>query len=302
MQPKGEGETRAEVSKSEEHGPQHPATPERMQLDHIGIVVDNFEDARRTAVEQMGLRLIREAEAPTRLRAAFYSAGSTTIEFIELSPGDERAARLSDAQARIEHIAFRTVDVIVARDRLEALGVRFSSSEPQTVSGSRSFFTIPDTTDGVMYQIFDRPQEPQGEPMASYQLIEFDRRRWHDRGGGVHTMQLVRRLEGARSFLTGITEFDPCAALPVHFHNCDESVIVLEGRARVEVASDSRFLGPYDTSYITAGTAHRFANAGDAKLRIHWTYGSINATRTVVATGETTDIADEGLFAHEGLQ
>lgn len=36
---------------------------------------------------------------------------------------------------------------------------------------------------------------------------------------------------GATGFINGITIFDPNAAIPMHTHNCEESVLLLEGDA-----------------------------------------------------------------------
>jgi putative monooxygenase len=113
-----------------------------------------------------------------------------------------------------------------------------------------------------------------------------------DRGRGVRTWPLVTRARGAEAFLSGITEFEAGAGLPLHFHNCQESVVVLEGRAVCQVESDRQQLDPYMTVIIDAGVHHRFENAAEGRLRILWTYGSPRATRTIVATGETFAVED----------
>lgn len=112
----------------------------------------------------------------------------------------------------------------------------------------------------------------------------------HERGGGVRTWPLASRARGAESFLSGITEFEAGAGLPLHFHNCQESVVVLEGKATCQVEADERELVPYMTVIIDAGVRHRFLNADGGKLRILWTYGSRDATRTIVGTGETLPV------------
>jgi quercetin dioxygenase-like cupin family protein len=115
-----------------------------------------------------------------------------------------------------------------------------------------------------------------------------------ERGGGARTLPLVNALCGARSTLSGITEFDPGAAIPLHFHNCEETVLVLEGAAQAEVDGVIHDLGPLDTTWIAAGTHHRFRNASATeRMRIFWTYASVDATRTIVATGKTTRIDEE---------
>jgi quercetin dioxygenase-like cupin family protein len=112
----------------------------------------------------------------------------------------------------------------------------------------------------------------------------------HDRGGGVRTSYLVTPVLGAAQFLNGITEFDPGAELPFHSHNCEESVVVLEGTALFERDGQTTQLEPFDTTFVPAGVVHRFANHGASTLRILWTYGSVAATRTLAATGETFPI------------
>ncbi|MFI4964500.1 MAG: cupin domain-containing protein [Caulobacterales bacterium] len=115
-----------------------------------------------------------------------------------------------------------------------------------------------------------------------------------ERGGGVRTLPLVNARIGSTRTLSGVTDFGPGAAIPLHFHNCEETVIVLAGRALAEIDGVEHALGPTDTSWIPAGTPHRFRNASQSeRMQIYWTYASVDATRTVVATGVTTRIDEE---------
>ncbi|WP_423141678.1 cupin domain-containing protein [Parablastomonas sp. CN1-191] len=115
-----------------------------------------------------------------------------------------------------------------------------------------------------------------------------------DRGGGVRTFPLVRRAIGATSFINGITEFDPGCAVPLHYHNCEESVMLLEGDAVATIDGVERVVLPSDTTFIPAGVPHFFRNVSTTrKMRIFWVYGSIDADRTIVATGETRRIDEE---------
>ena len=52
-----------------------------------------------------------------------------------------------------------------------------------------------------------------------------------DRGGGNRTIPLVTRATGSDQMLTGMTMIGPGSAIPWHFHNCEETVLVLEGEA-----------------------------------------------------------------------
>ena len=104
-----------------------------------------------------------------------------------------------------------------------------------------------------------------------------------ERGGGVRTWHLVTAERGATEFLTGITEFDAGSALAPHFHNCQESVTVIEGHAVFEADGEQCELGPNTATLVPTGTVHRFRNPGPGRLRILFVYGSIRATRTVVS-------------------
>jgi quercetin dioxygenase-like cupin family protein len=115
-----------------------------------------------------------------------------------------------------------------------------------------------------------------------------------DRGGGIRTIPLVTSSVGSRAMLNGITTLDPGAAVPLHTHNCEESVVVLSGRARAHIDGVETDLVARDTTWIPAGVPHFFRNISDTEpMSILWTYASIDATRTIVATGVTTRIDEE---------
>jgi mannose-6-phosphate isomerase-like protein (cupin superfamily) len=115
-----------------------------------------------------------------------------------------------------------------------------------------------------------------------------------ERGGGVRTIPLVTRAHGATTFINGITILDPGAAVSLHRHNCEESVVILEGQAIVEIDGREFDMGPQDTTFLPANVAHRFRNASSTQsMRIFWTYASVDANRTIVATGDTRRIDAE---------
>lgn len=115
-----------------------------------------------------------------------------------------------------------------------------------------------------------------------------------ERGGGARTIPLVNRASGTTSFINGITIFEPGAAIPVHSHNCEESVMLLEGSAIVEIDGTRHPIKPQDTTFIPANLPHRFINASDTEpMKILWIYATVDATRTIVATGDTRTIDAE---------
>jgi putative monooxygenase len=116
----------------------------------------------------------------------------------------------------------------------------------------------------------------------------------HERGGGARTIPLVNRASGTTSFINGITIFEPGAAIALHKHNCEESVMLLEGKAIAEIDGERHVLKPQDTTFIPAGLPHRFINASSSEpMKILWIYATVDATRTIVETGDTRTIDTE---------
>lgn len=114
------------------------------------------------------------------------------------------------------------------------------------------------------------------------------------RGGGARTIPLVTQAVGAEVFLTGQTLFGGGAGIPLHTHNCPESVTILEGDAIVEIDGAEHHVTQFDTTYVAAGTPHRFRNASATEpMRILWIYASVDATRTLVETGVTARVDAE---------
>ncbi|MGI5472893.1 cupin domain-containing protein [Streptomyces sp. CA-132043] len=112
--------------------------------------------------------------------------------------------------------------------------------------------------------------------------------------GGARTIPLVTRAVGAEVFLTGQTLFEGGAGIPLHTHNCPESVTVLEGDAVVEIDGTEHHVTRFDTTYVAAGPPHRFRNASATEpMRILWIYASVDATRTLVETGVTARVDAE---------
>ena len=116
----------------------------------------------------------------------------------------------------------------------------------------------------------------------------------HDRGGGARTTPLVGPSVGASTFINGITEFGPGAAIPFPSHNCEESVMLLSGHAYLDIESEVHELTPHDTTSIPPNVPHRFRNRSQTEpMQILWIYASAQATRTLVETGETRFVSAE---------
>jgi quercetin dioxygenase-like cupin family protein len=115
-----------------------------------------------------------------------------------------------------------------------------------------------------------------------------------DRGTGVKTTPLVGKWNCQHNQVTtGITAFGPGTSIPLHYHNVEETVIVIEGVAKATIGDQTYEAKEGDVTWVPAGIHHNFANAGEGPMRIYWVYGGRDVTRTIVATGETFEHLSE---------
>ena len=137
--------------------------------------------------------------------------------------------------------------------------------------------------------VADGPKE-----RAFYAVLRPEQMTSYDRGGGARTTPLVVPSVGEATFINGITEFEGGAAVQFHSHNCPESVILLSGRACLDVEGATHELKPFDTTYIAPNVSHRFRNLSSIEpMKILWIYARPDATRTLTETGETRSVSVE---------
>lgn len=128
------------------------------------------------------------------------------------------------------------------------------------------------------------------EPAPPSLLIDPDQVDPFDRGNGVVTIPYVGVWNSeTNQFTTGQTQFAVGTGLPLHSHNVEESVLILQGLATAQIGDSTYDLVEGQATWVPAGVPHRFFNRGNGLMRIYWVYGGRHVTRTITATGETLE-------------
>ena len=116
------------------------------KIDHIGIAVNNLEEAIKVYTEALGLK-VEEIETVEEQKAkiAMIPVGESRIELLEsTSPEGAIAKHIERRGEGLHHIALRTDDIEGMLANLKAKGVQLVDEEPRTgAEGSRIAFLHP---------------------------------------------------------------------------------------------------------------------------------------------------------------
>ena len=118
--------------------------------------------------------------------------------------------------------------------------------------------------------------------MASPRLIRQESVNPTERAPGVTVSSMVNEENGATQISSGITTFAPGYSNTTHYHNAEESVIVLEGEGVLVIQGEEHQVKPHDAAFITPGAYHRVINTGDRPFKIAWSYATVHVSRTLV--------------------
>ncbi len=103
-----------------------------------------------------------------------------------------------------------------------------------------------------------------------------------ERAPGVTVASSVNKETGATEISSGITTFQAGTSNTTHYHNAEESVIVIEGEGILIINGQENHVRQYDAAFITPGAHHRLINPGDTPFKIAWSYATVDVTRTLV--------------------
>ena len=117
--------------------------------------------------------------------------------------------------------------------------------------------------------------------------------RRYDRGSGVLTELFCNAALCGAEVTTGTTVLPVGRSVAMHWHNCDEQIVILSGKAEAEFGGTRTPIGAMEVAFIPAGEPHCFHNVGDTPVTMLFIYDGGEVTRTFAATGETVVHLDE---------
>jgi len=90
---------------------------------------------------------------------------------------------------------------------------------------------------------------------------------------GIHGRFLAHKDLGASTVSLLMNRAEPGAAVPLHVHQVEETVVMFEGRIWVQLGDERRVIGPNDTVIIPALIPHAWGTEGTEAARMMWVYG-----------------------------
>jgi methylmalonyl-CoA epimerase len=163
------------------------------RIDHIGIAVNNIDEALKVYADALGLQLAQtDKEEGQKSIVAFLPAGESEVELVEPIGEDGPVARFLQRRGEgIHHICFEVDDILATLAQLKAHGVQLIDEQPYNgTAGKKIAFIHPKGAHGVLIELYQKvPEEPRP------QLVDLEslRRRWD--------VQTEAAREGAREFL-----------------------------------------------------------------------------------------------------
>lgn len=130
------------------------------RVDHIGIAVNNLDDAIKF-YEALGLKCTNiEVVKEQKVKVAFFPCGDADLELLESTTPDGPVAKYiagNGGKGGIQHIALNVTDIKEAIAYMKDKGLRMIDEEPRYGAGNSSIaFVHPKSTGGVLIELAQR--------------------------------------------------------------------------------------------------------------------------------------------------
>lgn len=130
-------------------------------IEHLGIAVENLEEAIKYYEETLGLTCYKiEEVADQKVKTAFFKVGETKIELLESTSPDGPIGKFIEKKGQgIHHIAFAVNNIEGALKEVNEKGVRLIDEKPRRgAEGLDIAFLHPKSTFGVLTEFCSKPK------------------------------------------------------------------------------------------------------------------------------------------------
>ena len=131
------------------------------RIDHIGVAVQNINDALAFFQDALGMKLERvESEEGGRTQVAFLPVGASDVELVEPQDAESGLAKfLAKRGEGVHHICFEVDDIDAALARLKEKSAQLIDETPRVnAQGVRYAFIHPKSAHGVLIELYQRPK------------------------------------------------------------------------------------------------------------------------------------------------
>jgi len=131
------------------------------KIDHIGIVVNDIEEALKVYQQALGLSLAKIKERPDQaVTIAFLPTGESEIELVQPLTSDSGVAKFLQKRGEgIHHICLEVDNIEKALADLREKGFQLIDERPRTgPQGERFAFIHPKSTHGVLIELYEYPK------------------------------------------------------------------------------------------------------------------------------------------------
>lgn len=130
------------------------------RIDHIAIVVNEFEGALSFWRDALGLPLSHTEDVPDQQSAiAFLPVGGSEVELVRPTTEASGVARyLAKRGPGLHHVCFEVDNLEAMLAELKANGVRLIDETPRAASGGKRLaFIHPESANGVLVELYELP-------------------------------------------------------------------------------------------------------------------------------------------------
>ncbi|PWL39919.1 methylmalonyl-CoA epimerase [Flagellimonas aquimarina] len=126
------------------------------KIEHIGIAVNNLEDANILFANLLGAPHYKMEEVLSEgVKTSFFKSGPNKIELLEATNEDSPIAKFLERKGEgIHHIAFAVDDIVSEIDRLKQEGFKVLNEIPKKGADNKLVaFLHPKGTNGVLVEL-----------------------------------------------------------------------------------------------------------------------------------------------------